>query len=219
MRLRFLAVVATAFMTVPAAAQAAEINTGTEQCIRIIPGLPTMPVFGTGFTPGSTVVLSQGGSSLGSTTADGAGSIIDQFFPPSIDDSSRNTQTFQIVADDGNGFVATMTVPVTRVLVKFPSNSKPRNKVRFRFWGFATNRPIYMFVRRNNKTLRRVKMGRTSDPCGRHVVKKKFLPLKSYTTGTYDYYWGHEPQLNPSNGSDGTWVYRSSVLIYRKFSR
>ena len=219
MRLGTLAVVATALLTVPAAAQAAEINTGSESCIRIIPGLATMPVFGTGFTPGSTVTLTQGGSFVGSTTADGTGAILDGFEPPAPSDPDRNTQTFEVIADDGNGIFATMTVPVTRVRVKFPANSKPRNKVKFRFWGFATGRPIYLFIRRNGKTLRRVKMGKTGNPCGIHVVRKKFLPLKSYTTGTYDYYFGHERTLNPSDGADGNWVYRSSVLIYRKFGR
>jgi len=212
MRLRTTFATLVALGATAASAQAAEISSGVD-CVRVVEGQQTMLMNATGFTPLEFVTFSAEGQTLQGGYADEAGSMQLAILPPVFSPSDRLQQTFQVTASDPTGITAPpIAVPMTQITVLAPKKSKPERLVRWRLFGFASAQPVWLFVRRGGKTLRRVKVGTTDGPCGTLTKRMRFLPLKRYRAGTYTYAFSHSRTY-----SESTYYYSLSVRIFRTF--
>ena len=73
---------------------------------------------------------------------------------------------------------------------------KPRKKVKFRMFGFQTGKRIYLHIRRGEKTKGRFTMGTANGDCGLATKRMRFMPLRNYKTGTYEYWFGHSKKFS-----------------------
>jgi len=182
-------------------ATAATVGTNVP-CVRIFPGIPSLPVAADGFAPGSFLTFKADGSTVGSGTADPNGHFDNfadpntWFTPQSL--QGKNVGTLQLTAEDATGVVTPPTT-VKAVNINFtgpPGVVKPRKRVKFRMFGFQTGKRIYLHIRRGGKTKGRFNMGRAKGDCGLATKKMRFMPLRSYKTGTYEYWMGHSKKFN-----------------------
>lgn len=213
-RTRRLAVGIAVLVPAFAVASVAEAATLTvPPCVRQIPGAKTFPIQGSGFTPGAFVRVTADGQLVGSVQVDAAGNVNDALFPPLLSSSSRNQQTFQIAADDGQGQAfGPVAMPVTRVNVDMPNRARPRSRVRYRLYGFNPGERVYLHVRRGGKTRGTFSMGTAAGPCGTVTKRLRYMPVSRYSTGTYDYYFGHTAKYNRA-----AQIYRVKISIIRTF--
>lgn len=185
----------------------------TPPCVRQIPGAKTFPIQGSGFTPGAFVQVTADGRVIGSVQVDPAGNVNDALFPPLLSSSSRNQQTFQIAADDGQGQAfGPVAVPVTRINVDLPNRAQPRSRVRYRLYGFNPGQRVYLHLRRGGKTRGTFRMGTAAGPCGTVTKRLRYMPLSRYSSGIYDYYFGHTAKFNRAQQ-----IYRVKISIFRTF--
>jgi Bacterial Ig domain len=202
---------AAGIVAVPATAHAAALT--LPPCVRYVPGAQTVPIQGTAFTPGAPVTINADGQPIDSATADAAGNFSGMFFAPSLSSPTRNRQTFQITAADSAGQTSPpVAVPVTRVTVKLPSRARPRKRVRYRVFGFGSGQRVYLHVRRGGRTRGSFRIGTARGACGNLTARQRFMPLRRFSTGTYEYHFQHARRFRP----DAT-VVRLQVIITRTF--
>jgi hypothetical protein len=182
-----------AILTTPAVADAAAIV--APPCARTVLAEKTVPVQGTGFTPNSFVRLTSpdGKVSLGGAATDAAGSFSDVFFGSTLLPSVRSTKaTVALVGTDSAGVAAApLSLDVVRITADLPDRAKPRSRVRYRVLGFETGRTVYLHIRRGGKTRGTFKVGTAKGDCGIATRRMRYMPLRSYRTGRYDYYFQH----------------------------
>jgi hypothetical protein len=156
-------------------------------------------VLATGFPPGAFLTFRADNQAIGSGQADPAGAFDNAgaaFSPPFLP-SAVNIKTFQLTADDGQGTMAgPVPVPVSRVTVSVPAFAHPHQRVRFRVYGFEAGKPVYLHIRRHDRTLGRFDLGTTAAPCGTVTRRMWFMPLRSYTIGTYRYFFSHSRRFD-----------------------
>jgi hypothetical protein len=198
-------------------ANAATVGTNAS-CVRIFPGVPSLPVFADGFAPGAFLTFKVDGSTVGSGTTDPNGhfdNLADPntwFTPAEL--QGRNKGTIQLSAEDGAGGIAG-PIPVKATNVIWNTTQKrvePRKKVRFRMFGYQTGKRIYLHIRRGNKTKGRFNMGKAKGACGLATKRMRFMPLRGYKTGTYEYWIGHSKKF------DRNQAIGRQVTITRRFS-
>lgn len=201
-------------LAAPAAAEGAALVPGAP-CVRLVPGEKTFALGGTGFTPGAFVRVTADGTAVGSVQADPTGNFADVFFGPTLASIRRTRQTFQIAADDGRGGVAPpVAVPVTRVGVKLPDRARPRSRVRYRAFGFLTGQPVYLHIRRGARARGSYRIGTAAGPCGDVERRLRYMPLRRYSTGLYDYYFQHARRFDRAQP-----FVRLRISIFRTFRR
>ena len=182
-----------ALLAVPSAAHAAAI--AVPQCARVLPGQQTIPISGTGFTPSSSVQVTDAanqGNSLGSTSTDVAGNFNDLFFGPTFPDADTNQLTLNVAGTDAQG-VASPPVPlrVVRITATLPDRARPTSRVRYRVYGFETGKRVYLHVRRDGKTRGSFRISTAKGACGIASRRMRYMPLRRWSTGTYDYMFQH----------------------------
>ena len=194
------------------AAQGATVGSQVA-CVRSLPDVDSFPLTAAGFPAGAALTFKADGAALGSGQADAAGNFensLDPFPAPALPEDV-NLRTVQLTAEDGQGTVAgPVAVPVTRVIVVAPENAKPSARVRFRLFGFRAGAQAYLHVRRDGETKGRYALGRTAAPCGTLTKRMRFMPLRSYRTGTYRYYFSHSRSFRRDQV-----IYQARVRIYR----
>jgi hypothetical protein len=187
-----------AVFAVPPAAQGAAIT--VPECARVLPAQKTIPISGTGFRPGGFVrVLDQAGQSLGSAVADPAGNFADNFFGPTFPNPRSNQLTLQVSAVDDQG-VASPPVPlqVVKITATMPDRARPTSRVRYRVFGFETGRRVYLHIRRGGRTRGSFRIANAKGACGIASRRMRYMPLRRYRTGTYDYYFQHTRRFDRS---------------------
>ena len=172
-------------LLVPATASAAELT--VQPCSPSVPGLATVPVQGAGFTPNQAVRLTADGRSFGSALADASGAVQGRFLAPSFALPARIVQTFELTAIDDAGVSASTPLKVTQVGARFPLRARARQRVRMKVFGFQPDRVVYLHVRRGGKTRGTFRIGRAAPPCGRASRRLRYMPLRRYSSGTYQY--------------------------------
>jgi hypothetical protein len=206
--------IAAAGLGLAPAAQAATLESPVP-CVRSLAQVKSFPLRATGFPAGASLSFLADGRFFASGQADAAGTFdngLDPFVAPALDGYLR---TLQVTADDGAGTVAgPIAVRMTQIAVDAPSKASPAERVRFRVFGFADGRRVYLHVRRNGATKKRVTMGRTSAPCGTLTKRMRFMPLRNYRVGTYLYAFSHSPRYR----KDRT-IFQAKVRISRTFSQ
>ncbi len=162
---RFLPLTALAVLAPLGAAPAAEAaSLAVPPCSVSLPGQQTVNVQGSGFAPNSFVRLAADGQSFGGLTADAAGNVAGAVSAPPFASLSRNLQTFALTGDDGAGNTATADLRVTRVTATLPDRAKPTRRVRYRVFGFAPGRRVYLHVRRGGRTRGTFRIGTATAP-------------------------------------------------------
>jgi hypothetical protein len=212
-----LVVIATAAAALgPAAAAPATTLSTPEACVRYVPGEQTFPVVAQGFTPNTVVRLTaQDGRLLGSGVADAAGNLTTTLLGPAPE-GQRLEQTFQVTATDLAGVAAPpIAVPVVRFTVQIPRRARPSSRVRFRALGFPSGQPVFLHVRRGGRTLDSFSLGAAAGPCGIAQRRLRYMPLRRYRTGAYDYVFAGSPRYEASARPS----IRLRVLITRTLRR
>ena len=190
----------TALLVVPSAAQAAAIT--VPPCARVLPGQKTIPISGTGFTPGSFIRVADAAdqsASLGSASADTAGNFNQLFFGPTFPNADTHRMTVNVTAVDDQG-VASPPVPlqVVRITATLPDRARPTSRVRYRVFGFETGKRVYLHIRRGGKTRGTFRISTAKGDCGIATRRLRYMPLRRWTTGSYDYYFQHTRRFDRS---------------------
>ncbi|MDP8967961.1 MAG: hypothetical protein M3N04_05120 [Actinomycetota bacterium] len=168
-------------------AHAAQIR--TFPCVAYIPGQPTMPVAGAGFTPGGSVTLYTNSVAapepqiLTSARLDDSGGFGLATAAPGFSKPTRNLETFNLVAQDRSDAAAPIVANTAFQLVRFglritPTPTRPRSKVTYTARGYVPGRPIYVHFRYRGATRRTVSLGVAKGPCGIAARKMRALPTK-----------------------------------------
>lgn len=211
------AILAAAALSLPAGASAATI-TSASPCPRVVPGVVerVLPLSGGGFTPNSAIRFTADDQPVGSAVADAAGNFAAPLFPPSFSSSRRNLQTFQIAAVDSAGVAApAIAQAVVRLSVGLPSRSRPTRRVAFRAYGFDPGGAVYLHVRRGGRTRGSYRIGTADQPCGRASRRLRYMPLRRYSPGSYDYWFTQTPRYDRR----AVPVVRARLTIFRTFRR
>jgi hypothetical protein len=185
---RALAVLPVAAVAATApSAHAAEIK--TLPCVPYVLGQKTMPVVGAGFTPGGFVsVLTNTAASptpatLTSARLDGTGGFQTTGSPPPFSASSRNLQTFNLIAEDRTNPAAPVLATSPFQVVRFgmtrkPNPKRPRQRVTYTARGFIPGKAVYVHFRFAGVTRRTVRLGVAKPPCGIVSRRMRALPTK-----------------------------------------
>jgi len=199
----------------PAAAPAQSLTT-TEPCPRYVPGEATFPVAVSGFTPSTPVRFTTAdGALVGSGVTDAAGNFAGALPAPTLR-ANRTRQDVVVTATDLRGVTAPpLAVSVVRFTVDLPRRARPRSRVRFRALGFPTGSTVYLHVRRSGRTLGSFRIGTAEGACGTAERRLRYMPLRSYRTGSYDYVF--QPSARYDRAAAPT--FRGRVLIFRTFRR
>ena len=197
LRPALLALAALPALAAPAPAGAATLV--VPECSAALPGQRTVALRGTGFRPGSLVQLAADGQAVGTVQADAAGGIADTLLAPALSSLRRTIQTFQLTGTDDAGTTATVPLQVVRVTATLPERARPASRVRFRVSGFQPGRRVYLHVRRNGRTRGTFRIGTATAPCGVVSRRMRYMPLRRFTTGVYDYVFQLSPRFRPAD--------------------
>ena len=198
----------------PATAVADPVIAPSPPCVRYVETAPPAATLGlksSGWAANSPLTFKLAGQSVGSGTTDATGAfdntLAQHFTPP---EPKGNLQTVALTAEDGTGTVATTQVKLVRLIVTVPNGRfKPSKKVAYKAFGFAPDTNLYLFVRRGHKTKGRFLLGRTKGDCGLLTKKMRFMPLRHYTPGLYEFWFSHSKTY-----STKTRIYRYTIQIF-----
>lgn len=172
-------IVVTAALALPAGAQAASVTTD-KACYRA--GDEGTVTVG-GFRGGSTVDATVGGEPMVNLLPDGAGAASAPFTP--LASPARGDVEETLVATDANTspvLAAQLTYRVTATAVTMsPQRASSSARVTWKLSGFGLG-TAYLHVARRNAarktvTVRTLKLGKLTAPCGALTVRTKQLPL------------------------------------------
>jgi hypothetical protein len=147
-----------------------------------------MPITAMGFTPGSLVTVKAAPKGtptplyIASGTADATGTFSTVTYPPSFNPFSRTLQTFGLVATDNinPALIAYAIYQQVRPGYDFnPSSGRPTRIVTHTARGFTPGKNTWLHVRFGGRTIRNVKLGRASAPCGVVSRRLPLLPARS----------------------------------------
>jgi hypothetical protein len=196
----------------PPSAVAAPAVAPSTPCVRYVgttPPAATLGVVSSGWAANTPLTFTLKGRAVGSGTTDAAGAFstgAEPFTPP---EPRGNLQTVPLTAADGAGVVATTQVRLVRLIVTVPDGRhKPSDKVKYRAFGFAPGKRLYLFIRRGHKTKGRFLLGRTQGDCGLLTKRMRFMPLRKYSPGLYEFWFSHSKRY-----SNQTRIYRYTIEI------
>lgn len=176
-------------LAAPAAASAATVAP-TSACVRYADAqsVPTLGLHTEGWAPQTALTFKVAGKPVGSGTTDAGGAFAtgpSLFTPPA---PRGNIQTMTLTAEDGAGRVAAAPVRIVRLGIAVPGQARPSQRVRYRVFGFHPGKKLYLFVRRGGRVKGRFTLGRPRGACGTLVKRMRYMPLKSWRSGRYEYW-------------------------------
>ena len=203
---------AASVLALTASADAATLT--TLPCVPVVTtGIAqTMPVAGTGYTPGATVTvrfatkLSPTPTYLAATTADAAGNFSLKTYPAPFHKFDTQEQQFVIGATDGvNPAIISPPAIYRQTRISYRTNpltGRPSRKALHTVRGFPVGKSTYLHFRFQGVTKRNVKLGVTKGPCGKVSKRMRLLPTRShpgrwtvYADQSKTYHKGTTPQL------------------------
>ncbi len=184
---RALALLPLALLCATAPARAATI--ATAKCVPFIDGVRTMPVVGTGFTPGTTATLHTTTATrrkrkrLVSVKVSSKGTFRVVVHPPGLRSRRATVQGFALTATDDARPTARIVVPKRLRVIRFglsrtPSPRRPGQRVKFVARGFVPNKMVYAHFRYGDRTRRTVQIGLARSACGIATRRMRALPTK-----------------------------------------
>ena len=209
-----------ALATLAAAAPASAAVLKTDPCVRYVAGQETMPIVGTGFTPGGSVTIAAATKTkptpapFNSSPVLPNGNFLKTSRPPAFSSPNRNLESFTLIGLDAANpaAFATTTFRVVRFgLTTTPTPRRPTSRVTYAGRGFVTGKRVYVHFRYRGVTRRTVSLGVAKGTCGIASKRMRALPTKalygSWTTYT-----------NQSRTSPRKLPYwKDSFTIYRRF--
>jgi hypothetical protein len=188
---RILATAASAVTVLATAASAHAASVSTNPCVVSlgVSSETTMPIAGTGFTPGASVTVKYSSAVspmpeyLTSVTADPAGNIATAVSPPLFHKFDTQQQSFDLTAteDLNPANVGTTAFKQVRLgYVTTPSGGKPTRIATHTVRGFPIGKLTYLHFRFDGQTKRTVLLGKTSSPCGTVSKRIALLPTRSH---------------------------------------
>jgi hypothetical protein len=200
-------------LAAPATAAAAPAVAPLAPCVRYVgttPPAPTLGVTASGFTANAPLTFKLNGDEVGTGTADPLGAFstgTNPFTPP---EPKFNVSSYTLTAEDGTGAVASAPLQIVRLTVDVPDRAKPSQKVRYRAFGFAPGKRLYLFVRRGGKTRGRFDLGKPHGACGQVTKRLRYMPLKKWSTGRYEYWYSQSKRY-----SKKTRIYGYQIRIFK----
>ena len=180
-------------LAAPAAASAATVVETTVPCVRFVDldpssassPLATLGVSTVGWPASTPLTFTVDGATVGTGTADNDGAYNNQggLFKPPEPKGNLQTSTLSV-----NGTASTR-FRIVRLTVKVPGRAKPSKQVKYRVFGFQPGKRVYLFVRRGGKTKGRFTLGKPNGDCGTLTKKLRYMPLRHWTTGRYEYWY------------------------------
>lgn len=204
-----LTVALVASFVAPAVASAATVAP-TLPCV--LDGGADLGVTSSGWAPGSVLNFALDGRSVGTGTADAAGlfSNASNPFTPPLLTGKRPVRRFTLTAADAAGNQANAHVKVVHRTVSVPSRARPARRVRYRAYGFPQGKRLFLHIRRGKRTLGRFLLGRPSGACGVVSKRLRYMPLRHWDTGTYDFWFGNRKHFRRSRE-----LYGYRIRIYK----
>jgi hypothetical protein len=200
-------------LAAPATAAAAPAVTPLAPCVRYVgttPPAPTLGLTASGFTANAPLTFKVDGNPLGTGTADPLGAFSTGTSPFTPPEPKFNLGSFTLTAEDGTGAVASSPLRVVRLTVDVPNRAKPSKRVRYRAFGFAPGKRLYLFVRRGGKTRGRFDLGKPHGDCGQVTKRLRYMPLKHWSTGRYEYWYSQSKRY-----SKQTRIYGYQIRIFK----
>ena len=177
--------VATVALAAPGAAHAAAVTTD-KACYKAGEA-GTLSV--SGFLSGSTVDATVEGQPMVNLLPDGSGAASAPFTPLASPETGETTETLTATDALNAAVTAQVTYRVTATeLTMSPSSAKLGAKVTWRLSGFGAGNAYLHVARRNAKgktvTVRTLKLGALTGPCGALTARTAQLPLARPEPGT-----------------------------------
>jgi hypothetical protein len=172
--------VAAAILLAPQAAQAAALDP-LGACYRSVDSetRESVPVRGTGFTPGETVTVAIDGKIVEQGFADTNGVVAGDVPAPYQKDGERPfTITLTEVRQPANTASAASRVTALALRIRPPHTDKVQQRVRFVGSGFTEGTEVFAHYVRKGKLRRSVSLGAPQGPCGRVNVRRRQFPFK-----------------------------------------
>lgn len=196
-------------LVAPAAASAATVAP-SQACV--LDGTPSLAVTSSGWTPGIALNFALNGRTVGTGAADALGlfsNAADPFTPPAVT-GRHPIRRFMLTANDPLGTHADAYVKVVHRTVSVPSRARPDKRVRYRAFGFPQGKKLYLHVRRGKRTLGRFTLGRPRGDCGVVSRRLRYMPLRHWSTGTYDFWYSNRRHFERSRA-----LYGYRIRIYK----
>jgi hypothetical protein len=199
-----------------AAAPAAAATIYTLPCnvdTRVV-GAKTVPLVGTGFTPGGLVTIQTNSTAapapayLVSGQADAAGNFTTTASPPLFNNFDAQEQTFNLIATDQTNPAVVAIAQFQQVRLGYvtnPDNGRPSRRATHTVRGFRVGKEVWLHFRYHGKTRRNVSLGAAQAPCGKAERKMRLLPTRSrrgkwtvYVDQVRKFHAATQPQLKYS---------------------
>jgi hypothetical protein len=173
-----------------AAAPAAAATIQTLPCnvdTRVV-GAKTVPLVGTGFTPGGVVTIQTNSAGtpspalLASAQADAAGNFTTMASPPLFNRFNSQEQAFNLIATDQSNPTVLAVAQFQQVRLGYvtnPANGRPTRRATHTVRGFPIGKAVWLHFRYHGKTRRNVSLGVTQAPCGKAERRMALLPTRS----------------------------------------
>jgi hypothetical protein len=209
------ALAALAVAAVPAGAATITVP----PCVADVGVVRTLPVTGTGFTPGQSVRLNYlhplfGSRVAGGVLADAAGNFTYAAFPAPFANFSTQEQSFGLQAIDGANPALTATANFRQVrfgATVFPNRGRASTKVRYTVRGFLPGRNVYAHFRFAGKTRRNLKIGNPAAPCGIVARRSRLIPARA-RAGVWNVYFDQRKTYRKSTRPQ----VRASIFVTRR---
>ena len=186
--------VAAAALLAPQAAQAAALDP-LGACYRSLDSetRESVPVPGTGFTPGETVTVSIDGAVVEEAFADTNGEVSGDVPAPYQEGGERPfTVTLTEARQPAN--TASASSRVTALALRLsPQRAAPSKRVRFLGRGFTDGTEVFAHYVRAGKLRKTVSLGAPQGPCGRVSVKRRQIPIKRPAVGRWTLQVDNQP--------------------------
>lgn len=153
-----------------------------------VAGAKTVPLIGTGFTPGgfvtiqTTTAASPNPAFLASAQADAAGNVATTASPALFNKFDIQEQSFNLIATDQTNAAVVATSQFQQVRLGYvttPSNGRPSRRALHTVRGFPIGKEVWLHFRYGGKTRRSVSVGAAQAPCGKAERRMRLLPTRS----------------------------------------
>jgi hypothetical protein len=196
-------------LVAPAAASAGTL-VPSQPCV--LDGGPNLAVTTSGWFPHDPLHFALGGRAIGIGVADEAGgwSNLEAPFQTPVLTGRRPIRNLTITAANNIGWHVDAHVKVVHRTVSVPNRARPGKRVRYRAYGFPRGKRLYLHIRQGKRTLGRFMIGRAHGACGVVSRRLRYMPLKHWSTGSYDFWYSNRRHFKRSRA-----LYGYRIRIYK----
>jgi len=208
--------VAAAILLAPQAAQAAALDP-LGACYRSVDSetRESVPVHGTGFTPGEAIRVSIDGAVVEEGYADTNGEVSGDV-PAPYQEGGERPFTVTVTEARQPANTASASSRVTALTLRLsPQRAAPSDRVRFVGRGFTDDTEVFAHYVRKGKLRKTVSLGAPQAPCGRVSVKRRQIPIKRPAVGR----WRLQVDNQPTYSAEPVSVYVRLAIAVRRVPR